>query len=254
LLNNRKYSTGWNSTRDTAVCIEAMADYIKASGEDGPDMTVEIWLDGRKKKDVKIDKTNLFSFDNKLVLFGEDIDSGEHKLEIKRKGTGPVYFNVCSTNFTLEDHVARAGLEIKVERKYYRVTKVEDQKAEKYERTELADLWRLKSGDLVEVELVIDSRNDYEYLLFEDYKPAGFETLLVRSGYTYNGMGAYMELHDERVCFFAHQLPRGRHSLTYRLRAETPGKFSALPATGYAMYAPELRGNSDEMKLIVEDK
>ena len=55
LLNNRKHATYWNSTRDTAVCIEALADYLKASGEDRPDMTVEVWLDGKKQKEVKID-------------------------------------------------------------------------------------------------------------------------------------------------------------------------------------------------------
>ena len=56
LLNNRKHATYWNSTRDTAICIEALADYIKASGEDKPDMTVEVWLDGKKQKEVKIDQ------------------------------------------------------------------------------------------------------------------------------------------------------------------------------------------------------
>ncbi len=34
--------------------IEALADYLKASGEDQPDMTVEVWLDGKKQKEVKI--------------------------------------------------------------------------------------------------------------------------------------------------------------------------------------------------------
>src|SRR5438132_1260046 len=64
LLNNRKHSTYWNSTRDTAICIEAMAEYLQASGEDRPDLTVEVWLDGKKHKEVKVDATNLFSFDN----------------------------------------------------------------------------------------------------------------------------------------------------------------------------------------------
>jgi uncharacterized protein YfaS (alpha-2-macroglobulin family) len=42
--------------------------------------------------------------------------------------------------------------------------------------------------------------------------------------------------------------------LSYRLRAEIPGTFSALPARVVGMYAPELRGNSDETKLIVRDR
>src|SRR5262249_22981017 len=99
----------------------------------------------------------------------------------------------------------------------------------------------------------IDSKNDYEYLLFEDFKAAGFEAVDVRSGYVQNGLGAYMEVRDERVCFFVRVLARGKHSIAYRLRAEIPGKFSALPAKAAAMYAPELRGNSDEIKLGVTD-
>ena len=62
-----------------------------------------------------------------------------------------------------------------------------------------------------------------------------------------------MELRDDRVCFFVRQLARGKHSVSYRLRAEVPGRFSALPARAYAMYAPELKGNSDEIKLAVTD-
>jgi uncharacterized protein YfaS (alpha-2-macroglobulin family) len=266
LLNNRKHATYWNSTRDTAVCIEAMAEYLKASGEDRPDMTVEVWLDGKKHKEVQIDAANLFSFDNKLVLKGDAIDSGKHTLEVRRQGTGPVYFNAYLTNFTLEDFLTRAGLEVKVNRKYYKLTRVEasaktqgsrgqalDQKVEKYKRTELANLSSLRSGDLVEVELEIDSKNDYEYLIFEDPKAAGFEPMLVRSGYNANDLGAYMELRDDKVCFFVRSLMRGKHSLAYRLRAEIPGKFSALPARAYAMYAPELKGNSDEIKLTIDD-
>jgi uncharacterized protein YfaS (alpha-2-macroglobulin family) len=266
LLNNRKHATYWNSTRDTAVCIEAMAEYLKASGEDRPDMTVEVWLDGKKQKEAKINADNLFTFDNQFVLTGDAVESGKHVLEVRRQGKGPVYFNAYLTNFTLEDFITKAGLEVRVNRKYYKLTRVDktikaegargqavDQKVEKYERTELPNLATLKSGDLVEVELEIDSKNDYEYLIFEDPKAAGFEPELVRSGYNPNDLGAYMELRDDRVCFFVRQLARGKHSVRYRLHAEIPGKFSALPTRGYAMYAPELKGNSDEIKLAIED-
>jgi alpha-2-macroglobulin len=37
------------------------------------------------------------------------------------------------------------------------------------------------------------------------------------------------------------------------MRAEIPGRFSALPTKASAMYAPELRGNSDELKLNIAD-
>jgi uncharacterized protein YfaS (alpha-2-macroglobulin family) len=266
LINNRKHASYWNSTRDTAVCVEALAEYIKASGENNPDETISISLDGRKLKDVHINAANLFTYDNKLVLSGAEITSGAHRIEFTKAGTGPLYFNAYVTNFTLEDPIHRAGLEVKVSRKFYKLVEANktikaagsrgqavDQKVEKYDRQELADGASLKSGDLVEVELEIDSKNDYEYVIFEDMKAAGFEPVEVRSGYNGNDLNAYMELHDERVCFFARTLSRGKHSVAYRVRAEVPGKFGALPTKASAMYAPELRANSDEMKLTIKD-
>lgn len=266
LLNNRKHATYWNSTRDSSLCIEAMADYMKASGEDKPNLTVEVWLDGKKQKEVKIDSSNLFTFDNKFILEGDAVTTGEHTFELRKQGTGPLYFNVYQTNFTLEDFITKAGLEVKVQRKFYKLTKSDKQvdvagargqalkqKVEKFDRAELPNLSELKSGDLVEIELEIDSKNDYEYLLFEDMKAAGFEPVDVRSGYNGNEMGAFVEFRDERVAFFVRQLMRGKHSLSYRLRAEIPGKFSALPTKASAMYAPELKANSDEMKIGIND-
>ena len=267
MLNNRKHATYWNSTRDTALCIEALADYLRASGENEPDLTVEVWVDGEKVKTERITPKNLFTFDNKFVLEGPAVKAGNHKIELKKSGKGPLYFNGYLTNFTLEDPITRAGLEVKVLRKFYKLVPVDkkikvsgskgqalDQKVEKYERVELADMAVLKSGDLVEVELSIESKNDYEYLIFEDMKAAGFEPFEVRSGYGgVKGLSAYMELRDNRVALFLRKLPRGNHSIAYKLRAEIPGKFSALPTRGYAMYAPELKGNSDEAKLRIED-
>lgn len=266
LLNNRKNATYWNSTRDTALCVEAFADFIRRSGEDRPEMTVEVYYDGKLQKAVEITPQNLFTFDNKFVLEGDAIKTGNHTIELKRKGAGPLYYNGYLTTFTLEDFIRKAGLEIKVNRKYYKLAKADksikaagssgqvvDQKVEKYDRQELQNLSELTSGDLVEIELEIDSKNDYEYLIFEDMKPAGFEPVDLRSGYTGNDLGAYVEFRDNRVVFFARALARGKHSVAYRMRAEVPGKFSALPTRAWAMYAPELKANSDELKIGVKD-
>jgi len=41
--------------------------------------------------------------------------------------------------------------------------------------------------------------------------------------------------------------------VSYRVKAEIPGHFSALPTKAEAMYAPELRGNAAEWKAKIED-
>ena len=270
LVNNRKHATYWNSTRDTAYCIEAIADYMRASGENNPEAEVTVLVDGKEIKTVKITKDNLFSYDNKVVIAGDALGTGEHKVEIKRTGKGPLYTNAYLTVFTKEDFIKKAGLEVKVERAYYKLERIKDatektagtsgqvigHKVEKYQRIPLKPGDMLTSGDLVEVELHIHSKNDYEYLMFNDWKPAGLEAVNVRSGYTSahgSGMHAYMEMKNEKTSFFVRQLARGSHSLKYRLRAEIPGSFSALPTQAEAMYAPELKANSDEMKIKVQD-
>ncbi|QDU81689.1 MG2 domain protein [Polystyrenella longa] len=266
ILNNRKNSTYWSSISDTALSIEALAEYLKASGENRPDMVVEVWFDGQKQKEVKITPENLFEIDNKFTLEGVALESGRHTLELRKTGSGPLYYNAYVKTFSKEDFIEAAGLEIKVERRYTRLIpdnketavanssgQAIDQLSENFKREPLVNHAELKSGDLIEVELIIDSKNDYEYLIFEDYKPAGLEAVDLRSGYNGNRLGAYMEFKNEKVKFFVQRLAHGKHSVTYQLRAEIPGKFSALPTQGSAMYAPELRANSDEMKLQIVD-
>lgn len=267
LLNNRKHASYWNSTRDTALVIESLAEFWKASGEDRPDMTVEVWLDGKQVSSTHITPERLFSFENAVVLTGEQLTAGPHKLEIRRAGKGPVYWNAAITNFTLEDFITKAGLDLRVQRKIYKLLETDkqvnaagsrgqvlSQVTREYRREELANLGEVTSGDLIEVELEIEAKNDFEYLLFEDRKAAGCEPVEVRSGYNGNALGAYVEFRDERVAFFVRALARGRHSVSYRLKAEIPGRFSALPTSASAMYAPELRGNSDEIKLQIVDR
>ena len=267
LVNNRKHATYWNSTRDTAYCIEAMADYLRASGETAPEMEVEVLLDGKTLKTVSISKENLFSFDGTAVVAGDILGAGEHVIELRKKGKGPLYANAYLSVFTLEDFITKAGLEVKVERSFYKLVPVEarqavagskgqalTQRKEKFERVPLKTGDTVVSGDLIEVELSVESKNDYSYLVFEDWKAAGLEPVEVRSGYNRNGLGAYMELRDEKVALFVRSLPQGRHNLSYQLRAEIPGTFSALPTRAEAMYAPELKANSDEMKIEVRDQ
>ena len=266
VLNNRKHASYWRSTRDTAVAIEALADYLQATEEHLAEMTVEVRIDGQVKRQVTITPDNLFAVDNRVRLVGEELGGGNHVIEIRKQGGGRLYFNTYLQYFTREELITKAGLEVKVERKLYRLTRDDRdidaadasgrptaQRKERYQRTEIALGETLRSGELVEVELTIDSKNDYSYLVFKDPKPAGFEPVELRSGYDFTSLPVYVEYRDEAANFFARTLPRGKHSVSYRMRVEIPGKFSVLPTQAAGMYAPELKANSNEFKLAITD-
>jgi alpha-2-macroglobulin len=267
LLNNRKHATYWNSTRDTAQVIEAFADYLAVSGEGSSDMEVDMLLDGISIGKVNFTPKTLFTANNTIELVGADIKAGKHSLELRRSGKGPLYWNVYQSNFTLEDEIAPAGLEIKVDRRYYRLDAVKkdllmagdrgqigEGKRAAFDRTPITDLTELKSGQLVEIELLVESKNDYEYLMIQDPKAASMEPIETASGYRYEqGLGVYREYRDQYVGFFIRSLPRGDHSLRYRMRCEAPGRYTALPATAVGMYAPELVGNSADFDVAIVD-
>jgi hypothetical protein len=268
LLNNRRNGYYWNSTRDTTLCIAAMSDFASATGETSPDFTLTIDYDnGAVVKKVKINRENILTYDNLFRMEGVALGGGKHKLVITKEGAGALYFNTYLRYFTKEEHITAAGHEMKVGRTYYRLrqipyeVEVEGAQGQKvrekrlrYERIALKDGDAVQSGDLLQVEFRVTSDNDYTYLCFEDMKPAGCEPTDVRSGgKSQEGFYSYMELRDEKVVFFLGTLARGEHLLRYRLRAETPGVFHALPTILYGMYAPELRANAEEMVIRIND-
>ncbi len=269
LVNNRKHATYWESTRDTAFAVEAIASYFKASGEHTPEMEVTVTIDGNRNPQhkVSISRGNLFTFDGTVVLTGAAVTTGKHVVELHKTGKGTLYANAYLEVFTLEDKLRAAGLEVKVSRHISKLialekeTEVPDstglvvkQQVERFRRELLADGAKLASGDRIEVELVLESKNDYEYVLFSDAKAAGFEALDALSGYIGgSGLNAYMEPRDQTVDFFIRSLPRGTNTVRYQLRAEAPGIYKALPATAEAMYAPELRANSEDIRLEISN-
>jgi len=268
LLNNRHNGYYWRSTRDTTLCVHAMSDFVVKSGEGRPDFTLTIDLDdGKVVKKVKINKDNFFTYDNKFVVQGVALTGGKHKLRITKTGKGSLYFNTYLKYFTKEEGIKAAGHELKVDRKYFKLKQIPFtvevegadgqklvEKRLRYEKVPVKDGDLVNIGDTVMVELKVTADNNYTYLAFEDMKPAGLEPIQVKSGGKgQEGFYSYMELRDEKVVFFVNSIGEGEHLLRYRMRAEVPGVFHALPSTLYAMYVPELRANSDEHIIRIED-
>ncbi len=272
LLENRKNASYWRSTRDTAYAIESLIDYAVASGETAAAMTVKVFYDGAQVMERAINSENLLD-DFRFTLEGVAVESGAHTIRVERESGGNLYINARLDVFSLENPIPAQSGDLKVQRNFYRLTKTASEQAaldssgrivmvdgEKYLREHLPSPFvvatppAVETGDLVEVELSIETANDYEYLVFEDMKAAGLESLSLVSGYDGNNLGAYIEYRDQKVVLFVRSLPKGKYNLSYRFRAETPGSFSALPTYAGGMYATDLTANADEMKIKVVEK
>ncbi len=259
LVRNRR-GAQWSNTRDTAITVFAFNDYLRASGEIARDVTYEVSVNGKviatktlAAKDL-LDAPSRFSVDPALLRDTEQ--------EIRIRASAPVYYSAEARFVSLEEPVKAAGNELFVRREYFRLApKPTLLKGVVYDRIPLRDGDSIVSGERVEVVATIETKNDYEYLLFEDLKPAGFEAVELQSGeelYATNTndqemQWIYQELRDRKVAMFADHLTQGTWEIRYTLRAETPGSFHALPLLGHAMYVPEVRGNGDEVRVVVKE-
>jgi len=282
LVKNRRGSQ-WSNTRDTAIVVLTLNDYLKTSGELSPVLGYELLVNGKSIVTKQITADDALSAPSRFAIPREAIRDGANEITIRRtQGTGPIYFSAEAKFFSLEEPITAAGNEIFVRRQYFKLVNHPTLlKGFVSERVPLNDGETVKSGERVEVVLTIEAKNNYEYLLFEDLKPGGLEAVEIRSGeslyarelksgalagrnagsmnfksaadFTGRSRWVYQELRDRKVAMFIDKLPEGVWQLSYEMRAEAPGQFHALPVLGHAMYVPEIRTNGTEVRIRVVD-
>ncbi len=183
LVKNRR-GAQWSNTRDTAITVLTLNDYLRQSGELKPELEYELLVNGHKVVSKKLTVEDALSAPSQFTIDREHIVDGANEIRIRRKGgSGPIYFAAQAKFFSLEEPIPAAGNEIFVRRQYYKwVGRPTLLKGYVYDRQPLNDNETVTSGDRVESVITIEAKNNYEYLVFEDLKPSGLEAVEVRSG------------------------------------------------------------------------
>ena len=267
LIKNRR-GAQWSNTRDTAIVVLTLNDYLRTSGEIQPVIGYDLVVNGTVVTSKQITAAEALSAPSKFAISRELVRDGANEISIVRKnGNGPLYFSAQAEFVSLEEPLKPAGNEIFVKREYFKLMNHPTLlKGVVSERVALREGETVKSGDRIEVVLTVEAKNNYEYLLFEDLKPAGLEAVQLRSGdnvyirelkagggFTQRMRWVYQELRDRKVALFIDRLPEGVWQVSYEMRAEAPGAFHALPVLGHAMYVPEIRTNGAETRVRVVD-
>src|SRR6185503_18379775 len=256
LVKNRR-GAQWSNTRDSAIAVFALNDYLRASGETVRDVAYEVTVNGKVIATKKLTAKELLDAPSRFPVDPSILRDSEQ--EIRIRADAPVYFSAEARFVSLEEPVKAAGNELFVKREYFRLApRPTLLKGVLYDRIPLRDGDAVVSGERIEVVATIETKNDYEYLLFEDLKPAGFEAVELQSGASLYAtttdqqktQSIYQELRDRKVAMFADSLEQGTWEIRYTLRAETPGSFHALPLLGHAMYVPDVRANGEEVRVV----
>jgi uncharacterized protein YfaS (alpha-2-macroglobulin family) len=183
LIKNRR-GAQWSNTRDTAMVVLTLNDYLRTSHELAPQLSYDLLVNGSVVASKRLSGADALGAPSQFEISRQLIRDGVNDITIRRtSGSGPLYFSAQAKFFSLEEPIHAAGNEIFVRRQYFKLVNHPTLlKGFVAERVALNDGDTVKSGERVETVITIEAKNNYEYLLFEDLKPAGLEATQLRSG------------------------------------------------------------------------
>lgn len=110
----------------------------------------------------------------------------------------------------------------------------------------------LKIGDLVTVRLVIETKEDMEYVHLKDMRASCFEPVDVLSKYEWmNSIGYYKSTKDAATHFFFDNINKGTYVIEYDIRVNNKGDFSNGITTIESMYAPEFTSHTKGIRINI---
>ncbi|NOG50467.1 MAG: hypothetical protein HND48_14390 [Chloroflexi bacterium] len=123
-------------------------------------------------------------------------------------------------------------------------------------------------GDLVKVEVTLIAPADLDFIVLEDYVPAGLEPIdpnletaqqtdtdaeFEREGVRYGSVWwADVQYRDDRVVLSADYVPAGTYTFTYLARATVEGVYNVIPTTAREFYLPEVYGRAAGAQFTVQ--
>ncbi len=243
----------WTSTRQTAMAVYALSDFVAATGDFDPDMTVSLAFNGKALFSERITRENWPKFSGVRRFSAPELKPGENEIVIEKTGAGSPVYAIAFLYHQRGENLQPSKGGLRIDRSYYAIERKGDDRV----LARLPEGFAAKSGQEIEVRLTLTSDGDYEWLMVEDPLPAGFEP--VREywgwwGWEWSYWYDLKEFHDQRVSTAMRHVGAGEHQISYTIRAETPGDYHILPARAFNMYSPEVGGRSAENRIKVVDK
>jgi hypothetical protein len=259
LVASRRNGVYWNSTRDTAMVILGLTEYLRVSQELTADYTFDLLLNGETVLTRRVTAAEAASGQPLVVERLGSALSPTNRLQVRKRGPGTLYLTAALESYTSGDPIAAEGQDsLRLTRDYFRL-QVESGRdgAPRWNLEPLTGV--LRSGDLIVSRLTLTG-DRARYLLVEDPIPAGCEQVTSAAGIDWalapgpwqEGF-RHREFRDQRTVFFVDYFS-GKAVFQYAMRVQIPGEWKVAPARGERMYQPEIEANSASGTFRILDR
>jgi uncharacterized protein YfaS (alpha-2-macroglobulin family) len=256
LMNHRNEGYWWESTKQTAMVIYGLTDFLKASNELKPHLSVTVSVNGRTvltrafEEATAIDAPEIKLDESKLA-------AGENAIRVTASGEGRLYYSARAEYFSTSQKLEKTGaVSLNILRDYFRLTP--DKSGERIVYNTVPLSGPVASGDTIAVRLTVTG-TDWKYLLIEDPIPAGTEFVSRDNLYEFKERPPWWqywftrrEMHDDRMAIFQTYFNRGQREYFYLLKVVNPGLFTMSPARVQPMYQPDFLSTTETRRLEVK--
>ncbi len=244
-LSEARLGNAWNSTKDTAIAIMALTDYMKLRDEISPNLTAAVTLNGRQVQRTRFTGKSVWDKETAIQIDPGQLVPGKNELVIKKTGKGRLYYSVACKYYTPSESLAPLDNGLKVSRNYYRKA----QGSDTYEPI----TGPVRQGDEITVRITVRTDTPRTYIMIEDPLPSGFEVIDTPLDiYSWDFWYGRKEVRDEKVAVFSAYLKEGENEIVYSIRAERPGEYRVMPTKAWGMYAPDVYGASESDRIVCE--
>jgi alpha-2-macroglobulin len=253
LVSHRSDGYYWHSTKQTAIAIDGLTEYLRVSGELKPDYRVAVEVNGRSLLERSFSEADATSPVAPKIRVPAGV---QNTVRITQTGNGRLYWSAKADWFSTEEKQEKTGsARLNLLRDYFRLVPVQQGDRTVYRLAPLTG--PVKSGDLLASRLTVTGAN-WRYLLIEDPIPAGVETVEKDNLYELEEAPAWWrswydrrELRDDRVAIFKTYFSEGQSQFFYLFKVVNPGKFQTSPARVQPMYQPDYQATSESKTFEV---
>jgi uncharacterized protein YfaS (alpha-2-macroglobulin family) len=256
-LGKNRQGDYWESTKQTAMVIQGLTDYLMLSGELANSSDVEVLVNGASVGKKHFGPGDGFALPWKITVLAAQVASGG-QVSIRKSGNGITYWSAENNWYTADKkQFQKEQLTLNITRDYFLLQKRQKSPSDPitYDLVPLSG--PVHVGDVVAVKLAVNG-TDWKYLLAEDPIPAGTEFMANTGLYTLNSKPDWWadwftrkEFHDDRAAFFNTDFSQ-RREYVYLLKVVTPGKFVMSPAQAGPMYQSTVQTTTDPATLEVQ--